>query len=378
MTARLQGAFIGFGNIAEKGHWPTYAQSPDTEIVAIMEPSPTRQEAAKALKPDLRVYATAADLFAKEKLDFVDICTPPASHASLALQALDHNCHVLCEKPLSLKTEDYLKLAKSMAQHGRTVFTVHNWKYAPIYQKVFSLIQEGRIGQVWHVEIFTLRNQVCKGTAQGVASPPTPLPMGEGGADAKRRATGEAPEDWRTDPSIAGGGILVDHGWHAFYLLLNLVKAEPQRILAKMLLDKENPTGLEEAVQTLVQFPEADGYIHLTWKSAMRKNSAIVQGLEGTILLDDDRILLTTRDGKQEEIKFESALSAGSHHADWFQSLLPAFVEEIRDPSKRGTNFREAGWCLALTSSAYASALQGFKETEVLFPGTPSQQPALA
>ena len=181
------------------------------------------------------------------------------------------------------------------------------------------------------------------------------------------------PEDWRKTMSIAGGGILVDHGWHAFYLLLNLVNGEPQKILAKMLIDRGDPEGLEEAVQALVQFPEADGYIHLTWRAKMRRNNVIIQGLSGTLLLDDDRLLLTTHDGEREEIQYDAALSAGSHHADWFKTLLPDFIAEIKNSANRGANFKEAGWCLALAAAAYQSNLQGFKEIEVHFPGTPKR-----
>ena len=391
--SKLQGAFIGFGNIAELGHWPSYADSTEAEIVAIMDPSPKRQAAAKALNPALRVYGTVEEMFRTEKLDFVDICTPPSMHAELALKALAAKCHVLCEKPLTLKPSEYEALAKASAKAQRTVFTVHNWKYAPIFQKAFSLLKEGAIGPVWHVEIFTLRNNVCQGTSGGFASPSlaVPSPTGRGTGIPQGEAS---PEDWRKNAAVAGGGILVDHGWHAFYLLTNLVKAEPQKILAKMLKDREDPESLEEAVQTLVQFPEADGYVHLTWRAKMRRNNVIVQGQNGTLLIDDDRILLTTHDGNREEIKFDTALSAGSHHADWFKTLLPDFIDEIKDPfpnggqpqqilhmegaAKRGANFKEAGWCLALTTAAYQSNLQGFKEVEVHFPGSPKPAAALA
>ena len=350
---KLQGAFIGFGNIAELGHWPAYGNSSEAEIVAVMDPSLNRQAVAKAMKSGLRAYGTIDELFRTEKLDFVDICTPPSSHAELALKALEKNCHVLCEKPLTLKLSDYEELSKASAHAGRVVFTVHNWKFAPIFQKAFSLIRGGRIGPVWHVEIFTLRDNVCKGTS-------------------------DVSEDWRSNAAVAGGGILVDHGWHAFYLLLNLVNQEPQKILAKMLKDRENTESLEEAVQTLIQFPEADGYIHLTWRAKMRRNHVIIQGQTGTLLIDDDRILLTTtHGGEREEIKFETALSAGSHHADWFKALLPEFIAEIKSPADRGANFKEAGWCLALTAAAYQSNLQGFTEVDVAFPGAPKKQPAI-
>lgn len=357
---KLQGAFIGFGNIAQLGHWPSYAASQDAEIIAVMDPSPARRVAAKALRPDMQVFESLEDMYRTQKLDFVDICTPPASHAVLAIQALEHGAHVLCEKPLSLKAEEFRDIAAAMARTRKTVFTVHNWKYAPIFQKALSILKEGKIGPVWHVDIFTLRNSHCKGVSKGAAG-------GKGASD-----------DWRKDPSIAGGGILVDHGWHSFYLLMNLVGAEPQTVLSKMLRSPSDPASLEEAAQTLVQFPEADGYVHLTWRSKLRRNSVVIQGQSGTLLLDDDRILLTTHDGQKEEITFPAALSAGSHHADWFQALLPDFVKEVRDPAARGANFREAGWCLALMASAYQSNLHGFKEVTVQFPTADQSQTALA
>lgn len=342
---KLRGAFIGFGQIAEKGHWPTYAVSPDAEIVAVMDPSTARQAVAKTLKPSLRIYNSVQELFRTENLDFVDICTPPSSHASLALKALEHGAHVLCEKPLTLKPAEYLDLVQATQRTGRTVFTVHNWKFAPIFQKAFSLIREGAIGPVWHVEIFTLRDNVCKGSATGAQS-----------------------DDWRKSAAIAGGGILVDHGWHSFYLLMNLMNAEPKKILARMQKPNDDAESLEEEVQTIVQFPAASGFIHLTWRAPMRKNSVIIQGQAGTILIDDNRLLVTAQDGKREEHFFDSALSAGSHHADWFTSLLPHFIGEIRDSTKRGLNLLEAGWCLALTTAAYDSHAKDFKEIPVEFP----------
>src|SRR5262245_15884236 len=134
MAKRL-GALIGFGNIAEKGHWPAYAKAlasdpTPVEIVAVMDPSPERRAAAEALKPGVRTYASVEDLFRTEQFDFVDICTPPAAHAALALEALRRGAHVLCEKPLVLSAEDYVALNREAVARDRTVFPVHNWAYA--------------------------------------------------------------------------------------------------------------------------------------------------------------------------------------------------------------------------------------------------------
>jgi len=145
------------------------------------------------------------------------------------------------KKPLTVKLAEYEALSQAIAQTKRTVFTVHNWKYAPIFQKAFALLREGRIGPVWHVDIFTLRDKR--------------VPRAAGALD---------PEDWRRKASVAGGGFWSTMVGHSFYLLMNVLNATPQKILAKMLKDRQDPESLEEAVQALVQFPEADGYIHLT------------------------------------------------------------------------------------------------------------------
>lgn len=367
--AKLKGAIVGFGNVAAHGHWPAYAESKDFEIVAVVDPSPERRQAAQKLQPDLATFASFEELLQVRfttPLDFVDICTPPSTHVKMAQECIRKGWHVICEKPLSLAVGDYTLLARHVERQEKTVFTVHNWKYAPIFQKAREIMQAGRIGNVWHVEIFVQRDTHCKGASTGLS------------AEAARQRDSAKAEDWRTNREVAGGGILVDHGWHSFYLLLNAVGAAPERIVAKMHADSNDKNALEDTVQTLVQFPEADGYIHLTWRAKMRRNSIIIQGDQGTLLLDDDRLLLTTHDGKREEIQFESGLSAGSHHPDWFKNLLPDFAEEIKNPAKRGANFKEAGWCVALTCAAYESNIRGFQEVTVTFPGTPKAVPALA
>jgi predicted dehydrogenase len=358
---KLKAAIIGFGNIAANGHWPAYSESKDVEVAVVVDPSAERRKTAQDMKPGIKTFASFEEfLRAKPPLDFVDICTPPVTHVKMSQECIRRGWHVLCEKPLSLAVGDYTLLARHVERSNKTVFTVHNWKYAPIFQKAMQLVRTGRIGAVWHVEVFVQRDTHCKGTAQGATH------------------SAAKSEDWRKNREIAGGGILVDHGWHSFYMLLNAVGAAPESIIGKMHADSDDKNALEDAAQTLIQFPEADGYIHLPWKAKMRRNSMIIQGAKGTLLLDDDRLLLTTHDGQKEEIQFETALSAGSHHADWFRNLLPDFVDEMKDPAKRGANFKEAGWCVALTCAAYESNIRGYQEVPVPFPGTPKKVPVLA
>ena len=57
--------------------------------------------AKEEIKDDsIPVYASYEEMIEKEELDFVDICTPSYLHADMAVYALEHGLHTLCEKPM--------------------------------------------------------------------------------------------------------------------------------------------------------------------------------------------------------------------------------------------------------------------------------------
>ena len=93
----LRGAFIGFGNVAAKGHLPGWQSLGGFKIVAATDVLSARRDAFLESCPDGRWYDSVGDLLSSERLDFVDICTPPSSHAALIERALEARLHVLCE-----------------------------------------------------------------------------------------------------------------------------------------------------------------------------------------------------------------------------------------------------------------------------------------
>jgi oxidoreductase len=348
----LRGAIVGFGGVAEHGHWPVYRESAAFRIVAVVDASDARLAAARGLDAGLRTYRSLDELASHETLDFVDICTPPSGHAAQASHALNNGWHVLCEKPLTLDPDRYRDLRDLSERRGRVLFTVHNWKMAPIVRAAFEAVSEGRIGSVRAVDLFTWRNSHCKGA---------PVAAGRGDVPA-------VDENWRIRRSTACGGVLVDHGWHAFYLVTSLVGATPLGGRATMHLPSAEGDALEDSVDVAVRFAAAETRIHLTWRASVRRNLIVVSGDRGTVVVDDDRLALMPREGAWSDRAFEAPLSGGSHHADWFDSLLHAFGREIGDPAARGVNLGEAGWCVALTDAAYRSARANGIATDVTAP----------
>jgi predicted dehydrogenase len=72
--------------------------------------------------PGGRWHASVDDLLAGERPDFVDVCAPPGSHATLIERALDAGLHVVSEKPLVTQVEDAKHLAAAAARAGRVAY----------------------------------------------------------------------------------------------------------------------------------------------------------------------------------------------------------------------------------------------------------------
>jgi predicted dehydrogenase len=317
----LRGAIIGFGEVARNGHWPAYAKSREANIVAVVDRTEVRRQAAHESLPGVATFATIEELAANAEIDFVDICTPPALHGQPMLEALARGWNVLCEKPLLLDLVELEKIRSLARQSGRAVVPVHNWKYAPIVRRATEMLRSGAIGRLRQIEIETLRIQDC-----AVADPDHP--------------------NWRRDPAIAGGGILMDHGWHAIYLARHWFGEDPIDVHAS--LERPAPTAVENEATLTLEFPNGTARIFLTWKAEARRNTMRLLGDRGQIVIDDDRLKVG-----REAIQFESGLSAGSHHADWFAAMLPDVIASFRNPDTARESFDEAALCLSVIRRAY-------------------------
>ena len=319
----LRGAIIGFGAVAANGHWPAYAQSGDVKIVAVVDRTEERREAARKLIPEATAFATIDELAAGAPIDFVDICTPPALHGEPIQAALKSGWNVLCEKPLLLDPGELESVRALARESGRAVVPVHNWKYAPIVRRATDALRSGAVGELRELQIETRRIEDCA-------------------------AIDPAHPNWRRDPAISGGGILMDHGWHAIYLARHWFGEDPIDVDAEL---HRAANGIEDEATLTLKFPNGRATIFLTWRAERRGNMMRLSGDAGEIAIDDDTLKIGGR-----TIRFESALSTGSHHSDWFAAMLPDVLANFRSPETAQTAFDEAALCLSVIRRAYEIA----------------------
>ncbi len=326
----LRGAIIGFGNVAIYGHLPIWQKDDRFRIDAILEPEPERANLARNLLPESHVYSDLESLLAEERLDFVDICTPPCFHADLILKALRAGLHVFCEKPLVTSFESLREIYQAASDVGRVVFSVNNWKYAPQWMKTIELVHIKGIGRVRSVSLTVLR------------------PPGSGGGVS----------NWRRCVQVAGGGILLDHGWHQLYLLLSTIGESPLAVTASLEYAQGTEHQLDEIVDLVILFPTGEAKLRLNGRASCRRNEGLIIGDKGTLFINDDHIL-EKQGSKMVRYDFPEPLSGGSHHPEWMRPVTEDFLHEVLDLKAPRANLMEAMWCAQLIHLAYQSHLEG-------------------
>ncbi len=339
MDRLIRGAIAGFGQVAARAHLAGWLTRPAINVGVIFDPVAERRHEAFRLIRGVRVYDDFALMLDGEALDFVDIASPPVMHADLARTALAAGANVIVEKPVALSLGEFDDLAYLADAHGRVLMCVHNWKFAPPFLVARKAIAEGRIGAVNSMSIDRLRTE----------------PAGAGGAGALWRKT-----------AASGGGILIDHGWHVFYLMQWLLEGATPRAVAAHL---GFPPGsdADDVAEVEVVFNRCAATSYLSWRATERRTSARIVGERGHLEIEGDRVLLVEGGGQPKDISIADAPD-DSYHAAWFGGVAAVFeAAVVAGPASEVVqrNRTEARNCIAIIETARRSAAQGCTRLQI-------------
>ena len=99
-------AMIGLGHSARHILLPALKTLGNIEIVAGCDPDAETRIGTSRKWNIPRIYTTAGEMLDTEHPDVAVIATPPLTHSGLCVLALEHGCHVFCEKPFTPSVED--------------------------------------------------------------------------------------------------------------------------------------------------------------------------------------------------------------------------------------------------------------------------------
>src|SRR4051794_13129710 len=114
----IKAALIGTGQIARQ-HLSCLRTLPEVEVVGVCDLSPALAESAAERFGVPAWYTDHRHLLNETQPDVVHVTTPPTSHFSLALSAIDAGAHVLVEKPVTVNRAELDMLIDRASERGR-------------------------------------------------------------------------------------------------------------------------------------------------------------------------------------------------------------------------------------------------------------------
>jgi len=105
-------------------------------------------------------YLTPEDMFRNHPdMDVVAVCSPNGLHAEHSIKALKAGFHVLCEKPMALNVQECGEMINTAEKANRRLFIVKQNRFNPPVAAVKKLIEEGRLGKIYSVQLSCFWNR---------------------------------------------------------------------------------------------------------------------------------------------------------------------------------------------------------------------------
>ena len=256
---KLKITIIGYGGMGSF-HAKLIQENPEVELHGVFDILESRQRAAE--EDGYSAYASLEEALGDVSADTILIATPNDVHKEIAVQALRSGKHVICEKPVTLNSEELREIMETAKERDR-VFMVHqNRRWDSDFQMIKDLYENRKIGEIFHIES---RVQGANGI----------------------------PGDWR-HLKAHGGGMLLDWGVHLLDQLLYLIDSPLAKVAADLsyVLGDEVDDGFisyltfENGVTALVEVGTTN-YVKLPrWYIKGTKGSAVIEDwdLKGKIV----------------------------------------------------------------------------------------------
>lgn len=149
-------AIIGykFMGKAHSNAWKNVTNFFDVPIKPVLKVACGRDEkAVKAFADNWGWEEVETDwkkVIERDDIDIVDISTPPALHAPIALAAAKAGKHIFCEKPISLTSAEALQMYEAAEKAGVVHYLNHNYRRCPAVMLAKEMIDAGKLGQIYH------------------------------------------------------------------------------------------------------------------------------------------------------------------------------------------------------------------------------------
>ncbi|MCK4590577.1 MAG: Gfo/Idh/MocA family oxidoreductase [Candidatus Latescibacteria bacterium] len=253
----LRWGIIGCGDVAEHKGGPALYGVEGSELVAVMRRDAAKAEDFARKHRAKRWYSNAEDLLNDPEINAIYVATPVHLHHTYTIQAAEAGKHVLCEKPMALNARQCREMIAACRESEVKLTIAYYRRTYSIVQKMKRLLEKGTIGEPMLMRI----------NLTGYYNPPDPNALGE----------------WRTDPKVAGGGVMFDVGSHRLDVMVYLF-GEVEKVSAFTETLHCGYRVEDSAVLSMKLANGMHGVANFNWNVGNSSDEFEIYGTEGKIL----------------------------------------------------------------------------------------------
>jgi predicted dehydrogenase len=217
----------------------------DLDLVSVFDPN---RAAAESLAKNIgigRVAASTEEVTKDPDVDTVFIASPTLFHQAAVISAAEEGRNIFCEKPLATNLADARRMGRAVREAGVTGGVGLVLHYSPTYRFIRTKIGHTDTGAPI---VVTLRDDQC-------------FPI-----------RGLHHTSWRADPSISGGGTVIEHSIHDLDLLTWFF-GKP-RIIDTSVAYRKKKQGIEDYARVTMGFENGmEGFLVSIWHDMVTRTS---------------------------------------------------------------------------------------------------------
>jgi UDP-N-acetylglucosamine 3-dehydrogenase len=311
-------AFLGCGAVTQ-AHTRTLRALDDVRLYYASR-DPSRATALNTRCAGAGAFASYAAALGDPRVNVVLVATPPAFHLEWTLRALAAGKHVIVEKPPFPRATDFAAVEAAARATSRQVLVAENYFYKPVLRTLRSMVRDGTIGEPRFLDIKALKTQRT--------------------------------ENWRDDPTLAGGGALYEGGIHWIDFLANI----GLDIISVHGFRPGRHTGLDREMLVVARYAEgAVGVLFFSWAIPSRLKGvrlSHIYGTEGSIRFESNGLFILAL-GKRTRLRFP-----GLRDLTGTRAMFRDFLAALREGRAPEFTLARARRDLELVEAAYRTADQ--------------------
>ena len=245
-------ALIGAGAIAQT-HAFALRRTSTAELACVVDiDEPSARAMAEA--HGVPYFEQVGDMLDQMTVDGAIVCTPPSSHADIVVTLLQHDIHVLCEKPVAVNLRQANRMFDVASASRAKLTMASKFRHVPDVRKAKSLIASGVLGEIVLFENAFTAN-----------------------VDMRKR--------WNSQPETSGGGVLIDNGTHSVDIMRYFLGPLAEIQAVEGIRVQQLP--VEDTVRILVRSESGVlGDIDLSWSINKAATSYVnIYGSDGMLMV---------------------------------------------------------------------------------------------